>query len=262
VRLDWGFIAANPTHNPIIGFKPMPKATREASEPIKQADTGFAIADGTIEALKWLAVLLMVVDHVNKYLFDGKVGWMFAAGRIVMPVFAFVLAYNLARPNAFTDGRFKRTAKRLLIYGVIATVPYMALKGSSVYGWPLNIMFTLLVATLVLWLYEHRKPAQSIWLLPLFVFGSMLPEFWIAGTITVIAAYFYCKSPNRLHLLFWIASVTALTAININFYAMLAIPLILLAPKVSINIPRFKYFFYSFYPLHFALLWIYKVSMT
>jgi hypothetical protein len=237
----------------------MSKATIAASEPLKQTATSFSIADGTLEALKWLAVLLMVVDHVNKYLFDSKVGWMFALGRIVMPVFAFVLAYNLARPNALSEDRFKRTAKRLLTYGAIATVPYMALKGSNAYGWPMNIMFTLLVATLVLWLYEHRKPEQSIWLLPLFAFGSMLPEFWIAGTSTVIAAYFYCKHPTRLYLIFWLLSVTVLAVINMNFYATLAIPLILLAPKVKLNLPRFKYFFYGFYPAHFALLWIFKV---
>ncbi|MWQ92496.1 conjugal transfer protein TraX, partial [Escherichia coli] len=29
------------------------------------------IADGTIEALKWLALLAMTGDHVNKYLFNG-----------------------------------------------------------------------------------------------------------------------------------------------------------------------------------------------
>jgi hypothetical protein len=239
----------------------MTKAVTSASAPLKDTATALTVSNGTLEALKWLAVVLMVLDHVNKYLLDGKVGWMFALGRIVMPVFAFVLAYNLARPNALSEDRFRRTSKRLLIYGAIATIPYMALKGSNIYGWPLNIMFTLLVATLVIWLYENANPKHGMWLLPLFSFGSLLPEYWLLGTGTTIAAYFYCKSPRPLYLLLWLLSVLLLAIINMNFYAMLAAPLLLLAPKVHLKVPRLKYFFYAFYPAHFATLWTIKHLM-
>nr|WEG85486.1 trbP [Escherichia coli] len=58
------------------------------------------IADGTIEALKWLALLAMTGDHVNKYLFNGTLPYLFEAGRLALPLFVFVLAYNLARPGA------------------------------------------------------------------------------------------------------------------------------------------------------------------
>jgi hypothetical protein len=33
------------------------------------------LADGTVEALKWFALLLMTGDHVNKYLFNGTIDW-------------------------------------------------------------------------------------------------------------------------------------------------------------------------------------------
>jgi hypothetical protein len=220
--------------------------------------TTFQVSDGTIEALKWLAVVLMLVDHINKFMFGGKVEWMFAAGRIVMPIFAFVLAYNLARPNGLAQQRFKRTAKRLLIFGTIATVPYMALHGYIKNGWPLNIMFTLLTATLVLWIYETENKKAKLWLLPTFAFGSMLCEFWFVGTFTTIAAYLYCKRSRSSHLWLWIASVGALSIININFYSLLAVPLILLASRTDFKVPRFQHFFYAFYPAHLALLWLWK----
>jgi hypothetical protein len=239
----------------------MPKAITTASARLKHVAPPITIANGTLEALKWLAVVLMVVDHLNKYLFDGKVGWMLALGRIVMPVFAFVLAYNLARPNALVEKRFQRTSKRLLTYGLIATIPYIALKGSNIYGWPLNVMFTLLVATLVIWMYENANPKHGMWLLPLFAFGSLLPEYWVLGTGTTIAAYFYCKNPRPLYLVLWLLSVLLLSILNMNFYAMLAVPFLLLAPKVHLNVPRLKYFFYAFYPAHFALLWVVKTLM-
>ena len=57
------------------------------------------MADGTIEGLKWLALVLMTGDHVNKYLFNATLPVLFEAGRIALPLFVFVLAYNLARPG-------------------------------------------------------------------------------------------------------------------------------------------------------------------
>jgi TraX protein len=122
-------------------------------------------------------------------------------------------------------------------------------------------MFTLLVATLVLWLYENRNPKHDMWFLPLFLFGSILPEYWIVATSTVIAAYFYCKNSRGLYLLLWVLSVVAFVLINLNFYAMLAVPIILLASKVHTTVPRLRYFFYTFYPAHFVVLWIVKTLM-
>ena len=56
------------------------------------------VADGTLEALKGLALLLMSADHVNKYLLNGTVPALFDAGRLALPDFTFVLACNLGRP--------------------------------------------------------------------------------------------------------------------------------------------------------------------
>jgi len=59
------------------------------------------LADGTAEALKWLALVLMVLDHVNKYLYNDALLWVFPIARLSFPLFGFVLAYNLARlPSA------------------------------------------------------------------------------------------------------------------------------------------------------------------
>ncbi len=38
---------------------------------------------------------IMVVDHTNKYLFDSSHQWMYALGRICMPLFVFVISYNM-----------------------------------------------------------------------------------------------------------------------------------------------------------------------
>lgn len=55
------------------------------------------LSDGSIELLKWLALILMTGDHINKYLLDYSNDILFNMGRLVLPIFVFVLAYNLTR---------------------------------------------------------------------------------------------------------------------------------------------------------------------
>ena len=113
------------------------------------------ISNGTIEGLKWLALLLMTGDHVNKYLFNETLPGLFEAGRLAMPIFVFVLAYNLARPGLLERGGFKRAIIKLAVCGVISTVPFIAL-GSLYDGWyPLNIFFTLLALTTTIYFIER-----------------------------------------------------------------------------------------------------------
>ena len=58
------------------------------------------LSSGSLEALKWLALLLMTLDHVNKHLMHASVPELFAAGRLALPLFGFVLGYNLAAGRA------------------------------------------------------------------------------------------------------------------------------------------------------------------
>ena len=75
------------------------------------------LSSGALEALKWLALLLMTLDHVNKHLLHASVPELFAAGRLALPLFGFVLGYNLARPGALASGGYSRTARRLAVFG-------------------------------------------------------------------------------------------------------------------------------------------------
>ena len=132
------------------------KEAASGSQVRRQASTApvLTLSSGTLEALKWLALLLMTFDHVNKHLLHGSVPELFAAGRLAMPLFGFVLGYNLARPDALADGAFKRAAARLAVFGSIASVPFIELGGLGWGWWPFNVMATLLVATLCAWLIE------------------------------------------------------------------------------------------------------------
>ena len=74
----------------------------------------------------------------NKYLFNETLLFLFEAGRVAMPLFVFVLAYNLARPGIYESGPYLRIMTRLTIFGlhVIAILVFL-IGGTSVeFWWP------------------------------------------------------------------------------------------------------------------------------
>lgn len=114
----------------------------------------FEISNGGIEVLKWLAPICMTIDHINRFLLDMQYPAMYAIGRLAMPIFGFVFAYNLGRSATFRSDIQIRTMKRLLIFGLIATPIYGVL-----FRWmPVNIMFTLLTVSYLIYIVENNQP--------------------------------------------------------------------------------------------------------
>lgn len=227
-------------------------ARTEASAP------RFVIASGTLEALKWVALVLMTIDHVNKYLLNWSQPWMFALGRMAMPIFAIVLAYNLARPQALPNGAYRRTMRHLAIGAAIATVPFVALgKVQFAGGWlPLNILATLLVATAVMYLVELGGVRRLAMAAVVFIAGGALVEFWWFGVALVISAHAYLRKPSFLKLSMVISVATALALVNGNFWALGGLAVVAVSSLVRLDVPRVRWFFYAFYPAHLAALWI------
>lgn len=226
--------------------------TTKAPSPL----ANLSLSDGAIEALKWLGLALMTLDHVNKYLLHSAVPALFGAGRAVMPIFAIVLAYNLARLGTFERGVYQRVMKRLAIAGALATLPFIALGGLGWGWWPLNIMATLLVATGVMYLTERATLGSRAFAGGLFILGGALVEFWWPALAIAVGAWSYFRRPSWTALLFALAGLIALYVINKNLWALVAVPLIVLASRVDLPVPRVRLVFYAFYPLHLAAIWL------
>lgn len=210
-----------------------------------------ALSSGSIEALKWLALVLMTLDHVNTFLYDGKFPALYKLGRIAMPVFGFVLAYNLARPHALEDGVYGRVIKRLAFFGLLASPVFVAMA-----GWRrLNIMFTLLLAAAVMYLLERGGWRRVITAVILLAVCGAVVEFQWFGVLYCLAAWLYCKRPGWLELLVWIASAASLYAVNHNLWALAALPIIFAASQIRVRVPRLRHLFYAYYPAHLAVLW-------
>lgn len=213
--------------------------------------------DNLIEWLKWSALVMMTADHIDKYIFHEKYTVVFCAARAVMPLFAFVLAYNLLRPGALASGAYQRTMKRLALYGTLASPAYIA-SGLVQWHWfPLNIMFLLLASVAIAYNLEQGKRGLALFL---FIIGGAITEFWYFGISVFLASRNYIKQPTETNLFFLTLATGSLYLVNGNFWSLSAIAIILCcvwaSSKVIIlkKIERHRNIFYAFYPAHLTLI--------
>ncbi len=220
------------------------------------------VSDGTIEAMKWLALILMTGDHINKYLFNETLPFLFETGRMAMPLFVFVLAYNLARPGIYKSGAYLRIMTRLTIFGLLATPAFIALGGLLDGWWPLNIMFALLIITATLYVIEYRTVGGYATAAVVFLVGSAFVEFWWPAVLFGLAVWWYCKRPGLMPLTLALESLASLWFVNGNLWALAAVPVILLLSRIDLRMPRLRWAFYGYYPIHLAALWLIRIPMS
>lgn len=226
-------------------------------QPAKHARQPLVLPAGAPEAAKWLALLIMTADHVDKYLFDEKLAGVYALGRIAMPLFVLVLAYNLARPGALERGVFKRTFVRMCIAGALATPVFVGLVG----WWPLNIMFTLALATGVICLIEAGGKWRLAAAVAAFIVAGAFVEFWWPAIALCVAAWLFCKKPTVLRGAWVVLACASLAVINRNQWALASLPVAFVLSRISVSqisipVPRARLFFYGYYPAHLVVLWV------
>ena len=217
----------------------------------------WSMAPGSLEAIKWAALVLMVFDHVNKYLFVERWSAVFDLGRIVMPMFGFILAYNLARPNALAKGLHRRMIYRLTLAGLAATPVCVMLNSyfpNASAWWPLNILFTLLLVVTLTYLIDRGGTKRFMLALALFLVAGALVEYLWMGVLCCLGAWLFCRKASFSRLLLWILGTLSLTVINGNTWALAALPIVLVAGRIPHRLSRQTWFFYGFYPAHLLLL--------
>jgi len=219
------------------------------------------LPDGATESLKWLALLVMTGDHINKYLLNGTQEWLYNLGRIAMPLFVGVFAYNLARPRSMVRTVYERTVKRLWVAGFVATPAFMALGGLEAGWWPLNIMFTLGAIAVMLLLLERRDAIGYVGAGAVLLFAGAAVEFWWPALAFGIAVWFYCRRPSWMAATLMILSLLSLWTVNRNLWAFGAVPVFVVAARMTPRVPRLRWFFYLYYPAHLSALWLIRIPM-
>ncbi|MCR6687083.1 TraX family protein [Pseudoxanthomonas sp.] len=192
--------------------------------------------------LKWIALVLMTGDHVHKVLLHGAAPWLEDAGRIVFPIFAFVLGSNLwqASPGA-TD----RALRRLVVAGVLIQPLHALVFGAWL---PLNILLTLAAGVYV-------ASTQSLWRAVLcLLVGSFFLDYQWAGVGFVLACAMFQRWHGWRACLALACGMFGLCWFNGNAWALLALPLLWCFRSLRGDVPRGRWTFLGYYAAHLAVL--------
>lgn len=203
------------------------------------------LTSGGRELLKWIALVLMTGDHVNKVLWANSYPWLGDISRVVFPIFAIVLAYNVCAnpdPKALNRSMLRTLATAVLVQPAYA----LAFGGEPL---PLNVLFTLVAGC-----YVATEPNRLIGVVVALVAGCFVDYAWWGIAVVVAAAHFFRVGGGFVPGALLLASVALLAIVNGNGYALLAFPLVALLGSVVICVPRWRWTFLGYYVVHVAVL--------
>ena len=230
----------------------------------------------TSAVLHVLAMVFMLCDHMWATVIPGN-DWLTCVGRLAYPLFAFMIAEGY-----FHTKNFKKYMLRLLLFAVIAEIPFNLVAGGRVF-YPIhqNTLWTFLIALLMIHWNEQVKE-QAEWRRLLVALASLvlggftglitMVDYYHAGVLTVLVFYFFrgrkwwCYVGQALCLWYLNAEMLGgfgyeLSLFGQSFFlarqslALLSLPLIWLYRGNRGHHSRvFQYACYAFYPAHLLVL--------
>ena len=229
--------------------------------------------------LKLLAMVLMLLDHTWATVWD--VPWFTMVGRLAFPIFAFQITEGFFH----TSNRVKYI-RRMLVFALLSEIPFNLLIANSwIYPFHQNVMFTFLIALLLMWWMEHAK--QSKWKF-VAITAVCVVLAYLLGLLTFVDYYHYGVF---MVLLFywthglkfgWILQLLGMLYINdamaglqiqlqlfgqtVEFgqqmLAVLAlIPIWMYDGRQGYHSKTVQYLCYAFYPAHMLVLYVLSVIL-
>lgn len=226
-------------------------------------------AKGGINAftLKLIAIFGMTLDHIG-IVFGEQLSlfpkiMLYALGGLTFPIMAYLLIEGYKHTS-----NFKRYALRLLLFAVLAQLPYMwAMQTIS-----LNVLFTLLLGLLTIYLHDHMKNRSAFkFLFLILCLVSAIMDWSLLGVPMVLLYHIVKGKWQRLiipilptialmllqtALMFFIPEVSAEDTLPSLAFAVIGCSLTvpLLAKYNGHRGPSLKYLFYLYYPAHLVVL--------
>lgn len=217
--------------------------------------------------LKLLAIFGMTLDHIGivfgPYLSLGWTVALYALGGLTFPIMAFLMVEGYRYTT-----NLRRYILRMLLFGAAALLPFMwAFRTTT-----LNVMFTLALGCMGLYLYDHLKNRLlfALAFLGLILLSSFMD--WPLMGVPMVLLYRVLKGKwKRLILPVLLPMGMMVTpAVTVLIHQPARLPGVLpsLAYALigcSLTIPLLarynggrgrpmKYFFYAYYPLHLVVL--------
>ena len=249
--------------------------------------------------LKWIAVIAMIMNHI-------AIGWhpilppwalfpLYAVGGLTYTI----MAYFVVEGYRYTSS-LKKYISRLLIFGLIAQAFHPMVLGITqiMPGIFLNIMFTIALSLIVLFMYDKIKSRVLFWFLFIIAcVAAMYMDLFFIGVLVPLL-YYIIKSESRrrtlpgviagiLFLFFGLLSAIPVTVmINtpgmeqqaLSMLADLGMSLELIWATATFSLGCFagavlirnynnergkkaKWLFYVAYPLHLAIIALIAVAL-
>ena len=228
-------------------------------------------------ALKWIALITMLIDHIGAILlergvisaynqglssalsydasiFFSKMDFIIRQiGRISFPIFCFLLVEGF-----YHTSNKKKYALRLFLFAYISEIPFDLCFQEKILEFShQNVMFTLLFGFLTMWAIEILKEKKEMLGIIPAVLGVLIGALFQAdydwkGIVLILVLYFFYLYPVEKTIagclsLYW-EPTACLAFIPINLYN-----------HKKGNGP--KYFFYFFYPVHLLLLFFIRFAV-
>ena len=215
--------------------------------------------DVSREALKWIAVATMTVDHVGAIFYPNYVV-LRIIGRISFPLFSYLAALGIE-----TTRNVKKYFIRLLLFGLVSQVPFYLAIGSGIFE-HLNIFFTLSFGILFILFLEKR----SLWFVIPILVSFLNFDYGVYGILLIGSMHILIKDKETGIAAIVLLNLLFLFQWSLQIFSLLALPIILLhysgflkkanesKGKTAYPVWR-KYFFYVYYPLHLTLFYLFKL---
>ena len=217
------------------------------------------------QALKWIAMVSMLIDHVGIYLGRCNVDWEIwkwfrIIGRIAFPLYCFLLVEGF-----FHTGDIKKYLIRIGAFALISEIPFdLFLCGTWFYPGYQNVGVTLFIGLLLLYLYNrfvgNVQPIYAIMaLISMMCLGYLTGcDYGAEGVLLIFLFYFFRFRP--VPMLLSTGIVMVLMGGLEPFGVLAFLPILFYngnkgwTPEGTTAGLVWKYSFYVFYPLHLLVL--------
>lgn len=149
--------------------------------------TRFSNEVSSQDMFKAIALLTMIIDHIGLYFYPNEL-WMRAIGRVAAPIWLFFVGYNYKSGSSYLSQ----------IFFLAILLQSIAILYGNVYIFPLDVLFTVIIALVVLDYYERCYKAESIriFLLAILVlifypYTKYITQYGILGVYMSIWGYNY-----------------------------------------------------------------------
>lgn len=228
--------------------------------------------------LKFIASVLMLVDHIGAYLFPTEL-WIRYIGRLSFPLFCFLIVEGYLRSK-----NVYKYMLRLGIFAIISEIPYDLACSDTLFYWQKqNVYITLLAGLVCIWALDRFRVK---WQSPIIIIAVCVathfskPDYGVGGVLMILGYYIFYNSMVAKYIFeaicnvfiytkvlevvpAAIASGSLINGLNMFFlgtsmiqgYAVFAfVPMSFYSGQKGPDNKVIKYMFYAFYPLHHLAL--------